>query len=410
MPYLKNQIRHYTSDDSAGILGGMDSALNPYSPGAGLRPVALVGRDAELQLMHDMVVRAERGLHNRGMILHGLRGVGKTVLLNEMAEIADTAEWFVVRLEARGGDTGRAQVRTKLAREMVVSARKITLRKKWRRIREALPTISSFSLSLGFSGASLNVDSAAGRADSGDIGIDLEELVFDVAEAAAGDGKALAFFIDEMQDLDPDLLAAVISAQHLAGQRGLPFFVIGAGLPTLPSVLAGSQSYSERLFSYHRIGRLSDPEAEKALREPARQGGADFDDAALTHLLRTSGNYPYFLQEYGKAIWDVAPTTPFTADDAALATEAGTAALDDGFFPSRWDRATPAEKRFLAAMANHGQDMVPVGAVARGMDVEVRSLGTARKNLIEKGLVYSPAHGQVQFTVPGMSDFIRRTV
>lgn len=388
----------------------MDGALNPYSPGAGLRPVALVGRDGELKLMSDMITRVEHGLHNRGLILHGLRGVGKTVLLNEMAEKAEEADWFVVRLEARSDGPGQAQIRSKLAREMVVSARKITLRQRWRGIAEALPTISSFTLSLGFSGASLNVDAVPGRADSGDISIDLEELVFDVAAAAAGDGKALAFFIDEMQDLEPELLAAVIAAQHLAGQRCLPFLVFGAGLPALPSVLAGTQSYAERLFSYRQIGKLNGQEARKALTEPAGQEDAVFARDALDELVQVSGNYPYFLQEYGKAIWDVAPQSPFTLQDALLAEDTGTDALDEGFFPSRWDRATPAEKRFLTAMAAYGQDAVPIGTVAESLGVEVRSLGTARKKLIDKGLIYSPAHGQVQFTVPGMAGFIRRTV
>lgn len=387
----------------------MDRTLNPYSPGAGLKPRALVGRDEELELVTTMVTRIQLGLHNRGVIFHGLRGVGKTVLLNELASRAEAADWLVVRIEAAADKTGSERARASLARELTVGARKLSVRKKWRHLVDSLPVIASFSVNLGFSGASLGVEPRAGWGDSGDIGIDLEELVLEVAGSAAKDGKAVAFFIDEMQDLDPALMSAVIRVQHLAGQRDLPFYVFGAGLPTLPQILAGVQSYAERLFEYHRIGKLSQEASREALESPARTVyGAEFEEMALARLTDASDRYPYFLQEFGKAIWDVAPQSPFTEQDAELAIRQGITSLDEGFFPSRWERATQGERRFLIAMAEAGDDVVLVSELADSMGKTVSSVSATRRQLIEKGLVFSPKHGFLQFTVPGMAQFIRR--
>ena len=211
-----------------------------------------------------------------------------------------------------------------------------------------------------------------------------------------------------MQDLDAEMLSALITAQHQAGQRGLPFFIFGAGLPTLPAVLAQSHSYAERLFEYRSIGALDDDAARAALSEPAEFSGAQFTPRALEILITAAENYPYFLQEYGKAIWEIAVASPFTPDDAKLAIGQGTEALDQGFFPSRWERATPAERAFLAAMADIGHGDVSISDIATHLGAKVTSIGTNRLHLIQKGLVYSPQHGYLRFTVPGMNEYIQR--
>lgn len=388
----------------------MDQTLNPYSPGAGLRPPALVGRDKELDLVDVIIERTRRGLHNRGVILHGLRGVGKTVILNEMAARAEDADWLVVQFEAGADKAAVKRVRARLARELTVAARKLSIQNRWKYLKEALPVLASFSASLS-GGVSIDVEPQKGRGDSGDIGIDLEELIADVAAAAKKDNKGVAFFIDEMQDLDDELMAAIIAVQHFAGQRGLPFFVFGAGLPNLPQVLAESQSYAERLFEYRKIGALDDVAAKDALVRPALEmAQAEYSGAALQRLTSASQNYPYFLQEYGRAIWNVAPQSPFSDADAQVAVLEGTEALDYGFFPSRWERATSAEKRFLTAMAHIDGDNKPVSAIAQVLEARPGSLSTARNKLIAKGLIFAPEHGMLQFTVPGMGDFIRRQV
>lgn len=386
----------------------MDPILNPYNPGAGLRPFALVGRDQEIELVDAIIQRAAHGMTSRGIILHGLRGVGKTVLLNELARRAEQADWLTVQFEASLDPARGKQVRNRLARELVQGARKLSASERWQYIADALPVISAFSAKLGFTGVTFDVQMAKGRGDSGDLSLDLEELVLDVASVAQRNKKGIAFFIDEMQDLDTEMLSALISAQHQAGQKGLPFYVIGAGLPTLPGILADTQSYAERLFTYRNIGKLALKDALAALRDPAASQGCAFEEGAAERLANAAAGYPYFLQEYGSAMWEIAPASPFTREDIALAVAQGNDSLDQGFFPSRWERATPAEKKFMAGMAEVGKENIPIAEVAQELHSEVRSLGNVRKQLIQKGLIYSAAHGQVRFTVPGMANFIFR--
>ena len=313
------------------------------------------------------------------------------MLLNEIARKAEAADWLTVRIEATSDKKNNKHVRTRLARELTQSARKISVRKRWKHILDILPVINAFSTTLGFTGVSFNADikTQTGRGDSGVLELDLEELVLDVSAAAHKDGKALAFFIDEMQDLDAEMLSALITAQHQAGQRGPP-------------------SYAERLFESRSIGALDDDAARAALSEPAELSGAQFTPRALEILITAAENYPYFLQEYGKAIWEIAVASPFTPDDAKLAIGQGTEALDQGFFPSRWERATPAERAFLAAMADIGHGDVSISDIATHLGAKVTSIGTNRLHLIQKGLVYSPQHGYLRFTVPGMNEYIQR--
>ncbi|ROR93401.1 AAA ATPase-like protein [Salana multivorans] len=386
----------------------MEPRLNPYQPGSGLRPPEMTGREPELEAFDTVIARTGNRLTNRGIILSGLRGVGKTVLLNELRSLAHKHEWLAVHVEAGGSTTGNDAVRKKLGRALVQAAREYKTRSTAKRIADALSSIGSFTTSLGVPGVSFGLTLAPGRADSPDLALNLEEMVQDVATALRPEGRALAIFVDELQDLDKELLSALITVQHRAGQEGWPFYVIGAGLPNLPAVLSDVRSYAERLFEYRHIGPLSPPAAANALKVPAERMGAQYAPEALALLTDATQGYPYFLQEYGKAIWDLAPERTFTTADAEAAIRIGQDRLDQGFYPSRWDRATPAERRFLAAMAEDGDAGSRTAEIARRLGKKPASLGPARASLIGKGLVYAPAHGQIEFTVPGMSAFIAR--
>lgn len=387
----------------------MRAALNPFNPGSGLKPPALVGRAAELETLKVTVERSRNGLGARGIVLTGLRGVGKTVLLNEMRDRAETEGWFVVTIEARGDAAGTASVRQILARDIAAQARRLSRRKGVTdRLRQALQSVAAFNLQLGTSGIDLGVEVVPGRADSGDIEVDLPELVQDLAAALQEQGTAFGLFIDEMHDLDDDLLRALLVTQHQAGQRGWPFYIIGAGLPHLPGLLAEVRSYAERLFDYRTIARLAESDATNALADPVRPHGVDFTPDALDTLLRASGGYPYFLQEYGRAAWEVAEGPGITLDDATASVIIGLSRLDAGFFRSRWNRATPSERRVLIAMAEDEDAPSASSEVARRMGLKPTSLGPYRAKLINKGLVYAPEHGLLAYTVPGMAAFVHR--
>lgn len=368
----------------------------------------MTGRDQEVDAFDLMGARSKRHLHNRGMVLSGLRGVGKTVLLNYLRAHDERMGWFTVGIEGIAGATGSAAVREKLARELLMAARKLARRSAKERLLEAVKSISSFSATVGVSGVEFGFEKNPSRADSGKIEIDLEEMLEDLALAMKDDHGAVALFIDEMQDLDKDLLAALVAAQHAAGQQEWPFYIIGAGLPNLPAKLSEARSYAERLFDYRQIGPLSPDASTRALEEPAVRYGARFEPEAIHALVEAAGGYPYFIQEFGKAIWDVAPATPFTQDDAELAIKVGRSQLDAGFFPSRWDRATKTERNYLRAMAADGDLGSSTGIIAERLAATQSKLGPARAGLIAKGLIYAPEHGHVSFTVPGMAAFILR--
>ncbi|MDN4611574.1 ATP-binding protein [Arthrobacter burdickii] len=386
----------------------MHLELNPYNPGSGLPPRVMGGRQQEMDAFDLIVARTKRDLPNRGMVLSGLRGVGKTVLLNYLRSHADNHGWFTIWLEGKPEAQGFTEVREKFARELTSAARRYNGPSGKDRLREAFGTIQSFNLALGVPGIKADISVSANRANSGTIDIDLEELVEDVSLALKADKSAFAIFIDEMQDLDQELLSALITVQHAAGQRGWPFYIVGAGLPNLPTTLSEARTYAERLFTYRTIGPLADTDAHYALTRPAKEMGAEYSQDALDVLLDASGRYPYFIQEFGKAIWDAAPSTPFTEEDAEVAVSIGRSQLDAGFFSSRWGRATRKERGYLRAMAHDGDAGSSTSQIAERLGVKVTALGPARAQLINKGIIYSPKYGQVAFTVPGMSGFILR--
>jgi hypothetical protein len=380
-------------------------ADNPYSPGAGLRPAVLAGREPELEAFEAILQRGELGRGLRGMVVTGLRGVGKTVLVNEFARTAAARDWIVVQLEVRpGGDTAML---SGLASRLHAELRGRHRAKLTQGVKRALSSVTAFSLTVdpnGTVGASLDRDVSG----SGDLELDLTSLAVDVGSAALESGIGVAVFIDEMQELDRQVLASVSAAAHAAGQRTVPFVVIGAGLPNLPGRLAEAKSYTERLFDFRQLGRLDTDTAAQALIGPAEAVGVRWEQAALARTITASGGYPYFLQEFGAATWNVAAGPTITAHDAANGELLGTATLDAGFFRARWDRATPIERSYLRAMANDDGAPARTQHIAAQMNRTQSALGPTRAGLIGKGLIYSPEYGAVAFTVPSMSDFIRR--
>jgi AAA ATPase domain len=389
----------------------MDPVRNPYAPGAGQRPPELAGRDAELAAFDVLLERVARGRPERSVVLTGLRGVGKTVLLNALRSSAVRRGWGTGKLEARPDHS----IRRALAAALHLAVRELAGGNA-DESRHVLGVVKSFAQrDPGAAKArpwqpGIDVPAVPGRADSGDIEIDLVELLADVAGLAADSGHGVAVFIDEMQDLGPSDVSALCAACHEIAQQGRPLVMVGAGLPHLPTVLSASKSYSERLFRYARIDRLDRAAHDLALRAPARGEDADFTDDALAAMYAATGGYPYFVQAYGKVAWDVAPRSPIAGDDVAVAAPEAEAELAVGFFGSRYERATPAEREYLRAMADVGDpglDAVPTAEVASALGRPPQSLSPARDGLLKKGLVYSGQRGKIAFTVPHFGRYLR---
>jgi hypothetical protein len=396
----------------------VDPIRNPYAPGAGQRPPELAGRDEQLTAFDVVLERVARGRPERSLVLTGLRGVGKTVLLNALRSAAVRKGWGTGKLEARPDQSLRRPLSGALHQ---------AVRELGRSPRAAddghdhvLGVIRSFAERGAGADAKLKdkwspgiaAPSVRGRADSGDVEIDLVELLSDVGGLAADKGLGVAVFVDEMQDIGPADVSALCAACHELSQSGLPVIVVGAGLPHLPAVLSASKSYSERLFSYQRIDRLGREAADRALAAPAAEEEAEYDDAALAAMYDATGGYPYFIQAYGKAVWDLAPRSPITADDVAVAAPEAERELAVGFFGSRYDRATPGERDYLRAMADADEGVDPVGAVATAdvalvLGKKPQSLSPARDSLLKKGLIYSGERGRIAFTVPHFGRYLR---
>lgn len=392
----------------------MDPALNPFNPGSGVQPPALVGRGTEIDAFDLLVARAKsNAVGDRGMILSGLRGVGKTVLLNVFADHARRNDWLVIQIEAQPGSAGKAATRAKLARELEVGARRLRGKPAWSFMQNAMASIGNISASLGATGVSASVTTKQGRAeqgraDSGHLDIDVEELVEDVSQAMRKARAGFGLFIDEMQDLDEELLTVLLSVQHIAGQRGWPFYIIGAGLPNLPGKISEARTYGERLFLYRTIGQVNEAAATEALSLPISRLGASLSPDALTLLLSAANGYPFFLQVYGRSAWEAASDKVISSDDAQIAVRHGTSDLDHGFFEARWQRATNAERQYLIAMAQDGDLPSSTGVIAERLGKTTNKLAVTRARLIAKGVIYAPEHGSIQFTVPGMAAFIAR--
>ena len=393
----------------------MDPVRNPYAPGAGQRPPELAGRDRELQVFEVVLERVARGRPERSLVLTGLRGVGKTVLLNTLRSQAITRLWGTGKIEARPDQSLRRPVAAALhmaIRELAPQHRAPD------RITDFLGVLKAFALRVTESGKvrdrwqpGIDGPAAVGRADSGDIEIDLVELFTDAASVATDVGTGVALFIDEMQDCGPGDVSALCAACHELSQTGAPLIVVGAGLPHLPALLSASKSYSERLFRYQRIDRLDRIAADHALCAPALREGVEFESKALDTLYDASGGYPYFVQAYGKATWDHAPRTPITAADVRVAAPEAEAELAVGFFGSRYERATPAEREYMRTMAalstaDDAAEAVPTADIAKALVRKPASLSPARDALIKKGLIYSGERGRIAFTVPHFGRYL----
>ncbi|MCU1629329.1 MAG: hypothetical protein JWP64_4278 [Pseudonocardia sp.] len=392
----------------------MDPVRNPFAPGAGQRPPELAGRDKEIDAFEIVLERVARGRPERSLVLTGLRGVGKTVLLGELRSMALRAGWGAGKIEARPD----ADLRRPLAAALHRAIRDLAVQHpRQERVDEVLGVLKAFALRASPSEAKLrdrwqpgiDVPVKNGRADSGDIEIDLVELFTEVAELASEVSTGIAILIDEMQDLRPDDVSALCAACHELSQSRAPLVVVGAGLPHLPAVLSASKSYSERLFKYSRIGQLDRADADFALLAPAEREEAGFDGEALDDLYQRSGGYPYFVQAYGKAAWDAAPTSPIGVTDVAVAAPEAEAELAVGFFGSRFERATPAEREYLRAMAELAEgtdEPVVTSGIADHLARKPSSLSPARDSLLKKGLVFSAQRGQIAFTVPHFGRYL----
>ncbi|MFZ0342929.1 MAG: ATP-binding protein [Gaiellaceae bacterium] len=384
----------------------MDPIRNPYTPGAGARPPALTGRDAELERFRVLLHRLERGRHEKSLLITGLRGAGKTVLLNTYRDIAVEAGWFAADTEIRTGTT-LTPVIARLARRVLLD---MSGRERLRdRARQALGVLRAFSLRHGELELRFDVDAIAGRADSGDLEEDIVDLIAELGETARDAGTGVVFLMDEIQFLSRADLEALIAAMHRASQRNLPVTIVGAGLPLLPRLAGEARSYAERLFDFRSIGSLPDADAKEALLIPAREENAEWENAALELALDYTEAYPYFLQEYGKHAWLEAPEPPISRADVQRAHPLVLAELDEGFFHVRLERSTDAERRYMAAMADLGDGAQRSGEIAHRLGYDSSTaVSVTREQLLKKGLIFSPTHGQVDFTVPQFGAYIRR--
>lgn len=384
----------------------MDPILNPYAPGAGERPAALVGRDRQLAAWDVTLERAERDKPRQPFVLHGLRGVGKTVLLNELRSATEARGWLVAQVEAGNGRALRDMLSDDIQRRLARHARRESTSQQ---LLRALKTARSFKITVdptgnivyGLDVSGIPIDTA----DSGDLELDLAILAEAFVEAAREQRRGAAIFIDEAQDLEPEELQALCAIAHRAAQERVPFLLALAGLPSLPRLLAEARSYAERLFAFHPIGRLDPRDARAALAKPADAEGVTWTEDALARTIEYTDGYPYFLQIYGGEAWNLATGPDIAVDDVDAAAPFARRTLD-GFYRSRYARATNAEREYLIAMSADGDGGSRSGEVAARLGRSLGSLGPARANLISKGLVYAPEHGEIHFTVPGMAAFI----
>jgi hypothetical protein len=382
---------------------------NPYTPNAGARPPALVGRDAELEGFEILLERLQRGYAEQSMLITGLRGVGKTVLLGTFEDRALNNGWVTVVAEITKNEPFGPRLGTMVRRALFQVAPKAS----WgERLRHAAGVLKSFSLTIAPDGsvtAGIDVDAVEGVADSGILSEDVTDLLVALGEAARERETGVAFLIDEVQFLRANEFEALIAGLHRTVQRQLPITMVGAGLPQLPRLAGEAKSYAERLFKFPRLGQLSAPEAEVALAQPAADLGVSFDPGAMDVIVGYTEGYPYFLQEYGKIVWDMAPENESISE--AVAAEAQRAVeqkLDESFFRVRTERATELELHYLRAMAELGSGEQTAGDVAAVMHRPSAQLGPTRARLIDKGLLYTTGHGRGAFTVPQFDRYLRR--
>ncbi|SDH98201.1 ATP-binding protein [Paraburkholderia phenazinium] len=387
----------------------MDPILNPYAPGAGSPPPELAGRSELREAVRICIERLRRGKAAKSVLMVGLRGVGKTVLLDQMRNDAEATGAHTIRIEAPENRSLPAilapQLRLALLRlNRIEAAKDMAVR--------GLKALAGFASKLKMTYKDIEVgldyDPEPGLADNGELESDLTALLEEVGRAAKAGGTILVIFIDELQYVEEPQMAALISALHRCAQAKLPVTVVGAGLPQLRGRMGEAKSYAERLFQFTEIGALAKSDAQFAIVKPAADEGVEVDGPAVERIVHETKGYPYFLQEWGKHSWDAATASPITELDVVNASREAVATLDESFFRVRFDRLTPAEKKYLRGMAELGPGPHRSGDIADQLGRSVQSFGPIRSNLILKGMIWSPTHGDTAFTVPLFDEFMKR--
>jgi hypothetical protein len=387
----------------------MDPITNPFAPGAGTPPPALTGRDELLETVRVVLARVLLGRSTKSILMVGLRGVGKTVLLDRMREGAEGTGIQTLRIEAPENRSLPAMLAPELRQSLLRLSRNAKAKDLAQRGLRALTGFAK-ALKVQYADIEVGLDFPAepGLADNGDLEHDLQALLEAAGEAAQKADSALAIFIDELQYVEEEELAALITALHRTAQRGLPVVLVGAGLPQLRGQMGRARSYAERLFDFPEIGPLAPDETRLAIAKPANSQGVDVTPDALDRIVQVTRGYPYFVQEWGKHAWDTASVSPITRSDVESASSSAIAALDESFFRVRFDRLTPAERRYLRAMAELGPGPHRSGDIAEALGRAVSSFGPTRNKLIAKGMIWSPHHGDTAFTVPLFDEFMHR--
>ena len=389
----------------------MDKIRNPFSPGAGSPPPELAGREGILEQARVLFGRVLAKRPEKSLLLTGLRGVGKTVLLNEIERIAAGQGFRTILVEAHEGKPLAVLLAPHLRRLLFDLDR---LKGAGDKVRQGLGVLRSFigaiKVKVGELDIGLDIEPQSGSADSGDLEVDLPNLFVAVSEAAQERGVAVAILIDEIQYFSAAELSALIMAMHKMQQRQLPLALVGAGLPILPGLAGESKSYAERLFCFPAVGPLPEADADRALQAPVRAEGVEFEREALHEIFKLTQGYPYFLQEWGYQAWNHAQASPIGAPVIRETSAVVSQRLDDNFFRVRFDRLTPREKKYLRAMTELGPGPYRTGDIADKLGVKINTLGPVRASLIKKGMVYSPSHGEMAFTVPLFDGFMRRAM
>jgi AAA ATPase domain len=389
----------------------MDPIKNPFSPGAGSPPPELVGRDDILQKAKILLGRVRQRRSEKSFLMVGLRGVGKTVLLNEIERITGKAGYRTISLEAHEDKSLSALLMPHLRRLLFDLDRMEGFSEK---VRRGLGVLKSFvggiKIKVSEVEFGLDIEPERGTADSGDLEVDLSNLFIAVAEAAQDRETAIALLLDEIQYLSEKELSALIMAMHKMQQLQLPIVLLGAGLPILTRLAGESKSYAERLFEFPAIGPLNPADASKALQDPVMRVGIKFTKEAIDEVVNLTYGYPYFIQEWGYQAWNHAEISPISLVDVRKATATVIKRLDENFFRVRFDRLTPREKEYLRAMAHLGPGAHRSSDIADVLEVKPNSLGPMRAKLINKGMIYSPAYGDMAFTVPLFDEFMLRAM
>jgi AAA ATPase domain len=386
----------------------MDARSNPYAPGAGTPPPTLAGRDALLDAAKLALERIRIGRPAKSFIAVGLRGVGKTVIMNQVQQFAEQEKFHTIYIEA----FDEIRLPDALAKALRPILLKISKKAAFHDLTvRALASLRNFAsvFSVSFQGLDLGVKADEdGGADTGDITSDLPDLLVAIGEAAKANGDALAIIIDEVQYLEETDMSALIMAIHRCNQKSLPVVLFGAGLPQLRGKMGDAKSYVERLFDFPNVDALSNDDAKLAIEKPANDEGVEYSPDAIDEILRVTSCYPYFLQEWGHFAWLAAQESPINKDDVLRSHSLAILKLDQSFFRVRLDRMTPTERKYMRALAELGPGPHRSGDVARVYGAHVTSAAPIRSGLIAKGMIYSPAHGDTAFTVPLFDEFMRR--